>query len=259
MALAVASRTGLMRSPLPLSTVRLEQGPIPLYYQLEKDLRLRIEKGEFAPGAPLPTEDQICEQYGVSRITVRRALDGLNQQGLIVRRRGVGSFVAEPRPGINSHLTGSLPEFLASAALMTVRRLSVSVTEPPAEVQALFDLEPEEKAWLMTAVGHLDDKPVSYLQFWFPSGIGERLNLAKWEPGTPVIRLVERELEIRVTKAHQLVEADCAGPVAARHLGVDATTPILKVQRIYYSESGPVEIAYVRYHPERYRYEIEFR
>lgn len=248
-----------MRTHSPLSTVRLEAGPIPLYYQLEKNLRERIEKGEFTPGALLPSEDQVCEQYGVSRITVRRALDGLFQQGLIVRRRGVGSFVSESRHGINSHLTGSLPEFLASAALMSVRRLSMGAAEPPLEVQALFDLDVDEQAWLMTAVGILDGEPVTYIEFWFPREIGEKLNFRTWQSDLPVIRQVERELDIRVTKAHQLVESDRAGPVAAEHLGVEDVTPILKVKRTYYSGTRPVEVAYVRYHPERYRYEIEFR
>jgi len=62
---------------------RLEPGPIPLYYQLEQELRRRIESAEFAPGAAFLTEDQICEQYGVSRITVRRALESLCQQQMI--------------------------------------------------------------------------------------------------------------------------------------------------------------------------------
>lgn len=62
------------------------------------ELRERITGAEFQPGGPLPTEDRICLEYLVSRITVRRALESLQRQGLIERRRGVGSFVAE-RPG----------------------------------------------------------------------------------------------------------------------------------------------------------------
>jgi DNA-binding transcriptional regulator YhcF (GntR family) len=95
---------------------RLVSGPIPLYFQLEQILRSRIAGGEFKAEAALPSEDQICSQYGISRITVRRALAALNAQGLITRRRGVGSFLAAQQRGVQPRLTGSLSEFLATAA-----------------------------------------------------------------------------------------------------------------------------------------------
>src|SRR5438876_2061473 len=81
-------------------TRTLQDGPVPLYHQLEQDLLERIRTGEFGPGDALPTEGGICAQYGVSRITVRRALDALIAQGLIIRRRGVGSFVAQRREAV---------------------------------------------------------------------------------------------------------------------------------------------------------------
>jgi len=77
--------------------VKLRPGsPLPLYYQLEQDLRARIRANEFSDGAPIPTEQRLCESYGVSRITVRRALDALMAGGLIARRQGVGTFVNAP-------------------------------------------------------------------------------------------------------------------------------------------------------------------
>ncbi len=243
----------------PTGSVRLEQGPIPLYYQLELNLRERIERGEFAPGAALPREDQLCDYYGVSRITVRRALDDLTQQGLIVRRRGIGSFVSNPEQGVKSSLSGSLPEFFASAALMTVQRLGMSAQSPPRDVRTTFGLATDENAWLLTAVGSLDDEPVAYLEIWFPSEIGERISQDQWEPHMPVIRHVERAMELRVTRAEQLVEPAAAGKPAAGYLGVDPDTPLLRVRRTYYAGVRPIELALVRYHPERYRYEIEFR
>lgn len=67
----------------------------PLYHQLETGLKARLESGEWAPGAQFPNEERLCEEYGVSRITVRQALRGLVQRGLIVRRQGRGTFVAD--------------------------------------------------------------------------------------------------------------------------------------------------------------------
>lgn len=239
---------------------RLEPGPVPLYYQLEHRLRERIEGEEFNPGDCLPTEDRICEQYGVSRITVRRALDALQQQGLIERRRGAGSFVTGKRKGIDSHLTGSLNEFLASAASLRTRSLSLTRADPPADVRQSLGLGPDETAILLKSVGSLDDQgPVAYLEIWFPLDIGSSLTAGNIEGNVPVIRMVEQLNGLRLTRAEQTIEPDRAGAAAAAELGVAPDTPILRVRRVYYAHPDrPIEVALVRYHPARYRYEIDF-
>jgi GntR family transcriptional regulator len=239
---------------------RLEPGPIPLYYQLEQELRGRIEADEFPPGAAFLTEDQICEQYGVSRITVRRALESLRQQNVIVRRRGVGSFVASRPQGMDSRLTGSLNEFLASAAALRTRCISLGPAKPPAEVAMIFGLARGEPAVLLKTVGSLDEDPVAYLEIWFPPELGGALTPEEIDGNVPIVRLLERKLQLRLSGAEQVVEADHAGKEPARHLGVDASTPILRVKRIYYAHPRrPIEVAYVRYHPQRYRYAVDFK
>ena len=239
---------------------RLEPGPIPLYYQLEQELRRRIESAEFAPGAAFLTEDQICEQYGVSRITVRRALESLCQQQMIVRRRGVGSFVANQPAGMNSRLSGSLNEFLASAAALRTRCLSLGPAIPPAEVAKLFGLAPGEPATRLETVGSLEGDPVAYLEIWFPTELGGELSPEEIDGNVPIVRLLERKRNLRLSGAEQVVEPDHAGEPAGRHLGVAPSTPILRAKRIYYAHPGrPIEVAYVRYHPQRYRYAVDFK
>jgi GntR family transcriptional regulator len=241
--------------------VQLADGPVPLYYQLEQDLRNRIASKEFEPGSSLPTEDRICEQYGVSRITVRRALDALNSQRLIVRRRGVGSFVAETPRRINSKLTGSLSEFLMSAGALHTTCVSLEPAMPPAEVSKVFNLSKGQNAILLRAVGALDDgDPVAYLEIWFPLEIGEVLTPADLGGSEPIVRIVERKHQLRLVGAEQIVEPGRAGSAAGRHLQIAGDTPILRVKRVYYVHPHrPIEVAYVRYHPERYRYAIDFK
>jgi GntR family transcriptional regulator len=240
---------------------KLELGPVPLYYQLEQELRSRIASAEFEPGSPLPTEDRICEQYGVSRITVRRALEALNSQRLIVRRRGVGSFVADRPARINSKLTGSLTEFLVSAGALHTSCISLEVTAPPLEVRKVFHIPPGEDAVLLQTVGSLDDGgPVAYLEIWFPKEIGGDLAPTEIDGNEPIVRIVERKHGLRLVRAEQFVEPGKAGAVAGRYLEIGSETPILRVQRIYYAHPDrPIEVAYVRYHPKRYRYAISFK
>lgn len=239
---------------------RLQDGPLPLYHQLEQDLLARIDGGEFQPGAPLPTEERICEQYGVSRITVRRALESLFAHGLIIRRRGVGSFVAERGRSVRSvHLSGSLDDFLTTAGALEVEVLSLGSLEPPADVREALELSAEDREVMrLELTSSLDGAPVIYSEIYFPVQAGIRR--ADITPGLPVIRIVERKLNLHITLARQLIESQLAGPEAGRRLGLAPETPVLRIRRVYYTAGGrPVEVAILKHHPDRYQYEIELR
>ncbi|MGB8364147.1 MAG: GntR family transcriptional regulator [Rhizomicrobium sp.] len=241
--------------------MKLDPGPIPLYHQLERALRDRIHKAEFAPGAALPTEERLCSEYGVSRITVRRALDALIAQGLITRRHGVGSFVTERQDGVRSvQLVGSLDEFLATAGALETRFLSIATIDPPVEAVEALRLQPREKAIRLELTNLLEGHAVGYLELYFPVWAGSAVSRENIEAGTPTIRMIERKLNLRIERAEQMIEADFAGEKAARHLGLKPTDPILRVTRVYYAADGrPVEAVFVRNHPKRYRYAIDFK
>lgn len=239
----------------------LETGPLPLYHQLEQKLRARVHAAEFGPGDPLPTEERICEQYGVSRITVRRALDALIAQGLIVKRHGVGSFVAEPRTGGRSiALRGSLDEFLSGAAAMEPDRLSLTHEARNAEAAAILELTPDANLTRIELVSRINNEPMAYLEIYFPPDVGAQLEQHDFTTaGEPVIRVVERRLNVRVARAQQKIASSVAGETAAGHLGLQPADPVLFVTRAYYLASGrPIEAVFVRYHPGRYSYVIDF-
>ena len=240
--------------------MKLDSGPLPLYHQLEENLRARIHAAEFEPGAVLPTEEQICAEYGVSRITVRRALDALISQGLIVRRRGVGSFVAEPKSGIRSvRLAGSLDEFLAASGTLETRLIALDETTAPAEIAEQLQIEEGAAVVRLEAITQLKGAPIGYLNIYFPLEVGRLLDPADVESNVPIIRIMERKLNARVTRAEQVIEPDRAGAAAGRHLDIDPQSPVLRVTRVYYTAfDRPIEVALIRYHPERYRYSIDF-
>lgn len=241
--------------------MQLQAGPLPLYHQLEQDLRARLHASEFEPGAPLPSEERICEQYGVSRITVRRALDALIAQGLIVRRRGVGSFVAERKTGSRSiALKGSLDEFLAGAGVMEPGRVALDHDARNPDAASILNLAGDARLSRVELVSRIDGEPAAHLEIYFPHEIGRRLDQRDFETaGVPIIRAVERRLNVRVSRAQQKIESSTAGEVAGAHLGLGPADPVLFVTRVYYLASGqPIEAVFVRYHPGRYSYVIEF-
>jgi GntR family transcriptional regulator len=239
----------------------LSPGPVPLYHQLERDLRARIAAQEFKAGEAMPTEERICAQYGVSRITVRRALDALIAEGLVTKRRGVGTFITPPSAGgVRSvRLSGSLDEFLASAGALATEVLSMEDIDAPEEAVSGLQLDPGSRCTQLELLSFLEGAPLGHHHLYLPVAVGARVKPADVGRKLPVIRMVEDKLGVRIVRAAQFLEADVAGPVAAKYLGLTETTPVLKVTRIYYDTTGtPVEMIVARNHPERYRYSVDF-
>lgn len=239
----------------------LQTGPLPLYHQLEQALRARLTSSEFKPGDLLPSEERICELYGVSRITVRRALDALIAQGMIIKKRGVGSFVAEPRAGARSiRLKGSLDEFLAGAGVMEPDHFDLTRDAQNPQAAAILNLPDDALMTCVRMVSRIDGEPTAYLEIYFPDEVGQQLDEADLlTPGVPIIRGVERRLNVRVSRAEQKIESGSAGEIAGPLLELQPSDPVLLVTRAYYLANGQaIETAFVRYHPSRYSYVIEF-
>lgn len=240
---------------------KLLEGPIPLYHQLEQEFCARIASSEFKPGDALPTEEQIGKSYGVSRITVRKALDSLHQNGLIVRRRGIGSFVAEPRTGIHAvHLNGSLDEFLQTANRMSPHVISLGAAKASDAIAATFGVKPGSSVLRLELLSSTEDGPLAHGEFYFPAWVAEILSVDDISADEPIVRIIERLGGIKVVRAEQVIEPALAGKETGGHLGIPGATPLLRSQRTYYASNGDaVEVATLRYHPERYRYEVELR
>jgi GntR family transcriptional regulator len=234
-------------------------GPIPLYYRLEQDLSDRIRAGEFPGGAPLPTEQRLCEAYGVSRITVRRALESLLASGLIARRQGVGTFVNAPGERMKSlKLIGSLDDVAAYSAELAYRIVAKDTAPAPAPVAEALDLPARSSVRRLEAVFTLRGESFAHAEFFCPPAVGDLIDHIDVAGHASFLALVEQKLGRPFERADQTVEAALADRRVARHLAVRARAPVLKVNRTYYTDADrPVIAVVVRYHPERYRYTVQ--
>jgi GntR family transcriptional regulator len=240
--------------------VRLKGGgPIPLYYQLEQDLRDRIRSGEFSGRAPLPTEQRLCQAYGVSRITVRRALDSLLASGLILRRQGVGTFVSEPGETVKSlRLIGSLDDITAYSAELEGRVLVKETVPAPPQAAEALDLPVGTPVTRLESAFSLRGEPFAHAEFHCPLEVGDLIDDADVIGQASLLAVVERKLGQRIERADQTVEAALADRRVARYLSVRPRAAVLEVNRTYYTETDrPVIAATVRYHPGRYRYTVQ--
>ena len=236
----------------------LDPGPLPLYHQLHHHLSERIRTGEFSVGDALPTEEQLCVAYGVSRITVRRALDALLNAGLISRRRGVGTFVAEPQERVKSlTLVGSLGELFANAKELSYRVLSRGALDADAWLQQALELGAGRRAHRLELINLTGLLPFAYSEFFYDEALGGRIRDEDLARAEPILALVEDRAQARVTRAVQTIEPALAGAIAAEHLEIDPGAALLRVVRTYFtSDDRPVQVQVMRCHPVHYRYTV---
>ncbi len=118
-----------------------KNSPIPLYYQLVEAIRDQIRAGELTAGAQLPPERELGEHYGISRMTVRQAVQYLVNVDVLVARHGAGTFVAEPKLSFDPlHALGFTEDMMRRGADATSQVLEQAVVDPPAAVAAKLSL-----------------------------------------------------------------------------------------------------------------------
>jgi GntR family transcriptional regulator len=234
---------------------------VPLYYQLENLLREKILSGVFVAGDRLPTESELIEQYGVSRITVRQALTALAEEGLIERQQGRGTFVTERRTRRRPfegtiHLTGSLDELISMALDTPIKVLETTRVEADQHEAELLGLRPGEPVYRIKRLRLYEGKPFSLIVNYLPAEIGVRFTNEELSSGSLLKRL-ESKFGLRLQSARQQITADLADPYVAGLLDVRVGAPLLSIERTVYTEDGrPIEYVHVLYRSDRYNYTV---
>ncbi len=234
---------------------------VPLYYQLENLLREKIVSGKVAVGDRLPTESELIEQYGVSRITVRQALTTLAEEGLIERRQGRGTFVAERRTGKRpfegqTHLTGSLDEVIAMGLMTPVKVIEINQVEADSHEAECLGIKAGDPIYRIKRLRLREGKPYSYIVNCVPAEIGAQLTLEELSTGT-LLELLERKCKVRLKEAKQQITAALADPYVAGLLDVRIGSALLSIERTVYTDTGrQVEYVHVLYRTDLYSYTV---
>ena len=223
-------------------------------------LRDRILGGEIAPGGRLPGEPSLALAHGVARVTIRRALDRLAEDGLVDRRPGAGTFVRAPAVAkpVLADLANVFQHLVEMGSRTGLRLLSFGYGVPPAAIADAMRLEPGERTQRSVRVRLIDDEPFSYLTTHVPERIGLTYSEADLA-STPLLGLLERS-GVVVERASQSITAGLAGPDTASALGVELGAPLLALTRtVFDREGGCVEHLQALYRPDRYAFESELR
>lgn len=223
-------------------------------------LRDLLKSGGVPPGRRLPSEPELAATHGVSRVTVRRALDALALEGLIERRPGSGTFAcAAPGPAPISGDVANLVAHIAEMGRTTAVRLLAFAYEPaPAPVAEALRLAPGARTQVSRRVRLIDGAPFSHLVTHVPECIGRAYAEADLAT-TPLLTLLERS-GITVARATQTMTAALAGPEAGEALEVEVGTPLISVTRTVYDTTGRgVEHLAALYRPDRYSIRMELQ
>ncbi len=218
---------------------------VPLYYQLANLLSEKIVSGDLRTGDRLPTEVELVKEYGISRITVRQALRLLEEERLIRREVGRGTFVSEYRPFTGAlKVEGSLDDVI-SLGQNPVKVIDVKTVKAAPDDAAQMGIEPGSLIIRATRIRLHRGEPYSHIVNDLPADIGRRLTRSDWTG--VVLRIIEEKLHLPLRDAEQTVRASLADARLARLLCTRIGAPLLAVERVVRTDGARV-VERVRIH-----------
>ena len=240
--------------------------PLPKYHQIYLVLREQLREGRFDAG--LPGELTLMGQFGVARVTVRRALSQLAEEGLIHREPGRGTRPVTARDqevhmqsssmasAQQVRLTGLLENLVTMGMRTQVKVLSVERMRAPGDVAAALKLPAGALIQKAERVRSTPDGPLSHITTWVPDDISAGFGMRELAQ-KPILVLLE-ESGVKVGRAEQTISARLADVGIAQHLDVSVGSALLAVRRLIYDEDErPVQWLHGLYRPDRYEYQMQ--
>jgi GntR family transcriptional regulator len=235
--------------------------PLPKYHRIYLVLREQLQDGRFSAG--LPGELALMEQFGVARVTVRRALQELAGEGLITRRPGRGTHPVERDAGgaqqaapSRTGLTGLLENIVSMSLNTTVKVLAVDTVAASAAVAAALGLAPGDRVQKAVRVRSTREGPLSHITTWVPADVARRFGRRELAR-KPILVLLE-ESGVKVGRAEQSISARLADAEVAGELQVAVGSALLAVRRVIFDEQErPVQWLHGLYRPDRYEYQMQ--
>ncbi|BCV24882.1 GntR family transcriptional regulator [Gelria sp. Kuro-4] len=217
---------------------------LPLYSQLAELLREKIVEGELAPGEKLPSETQLAEMYGVSRITTKQALNELAAQGLIYRLQGSGSYVSPKRLKRQLSQLGGFSEDMRRNGVFVRRKvLELNLSKPPKTVRSRLKLAEREMALVVRRLIIVDQEPIALFKSYLPEHLVRGLLLEDLEENG-LYELLQNKLGLCLGWADQILEIGSATTEEAYLLSVSTGVPVFRTTRnTNLCDGTPIETA----------------
>lgn len=231
---------------------------VPNYFRLESHLRESIRNGALKPGDPIPPESHLCQQFSVSRTTVRQALSRLVYDGLIERHRGRGSFVAEPRLEHSKPFLSFEEEMRARGATTGIKLLDMRTEPAEGKVAENLGIAQGTPVVVLERLRLVNGQVVGYEIRYLPRRIGEALTPEEIHD-QPLVPAVRRILGKARTRLSLRVTASVARKNEARVLETKVGAPVLVREHTWYFEpEGPMQYGKSVFRGDRYQMSVDF-
>ena len=226
----------------------------PHYARIAQVLRARLEAQDGTLARPFATEQALCEEFGVSRTTIRNALGFLKREGLVTSRRGVGTNgTAADRP---RRVVRSSGDPLHGMLTTRPRVVTVGRVGAPAPVAQFFGLEPGTPLLALTRVHDLDGEPLSVVKSYLPARFGHGVPRSAWRE--PMHDLLWQRFGVRVARSVHTLRVGRAMADIAGFLRVGLADPVLRIQASTYLADGtPIRWTENFFREDRYEYVAE--
>lgn len=204
----------------------------PRHKQISQWLRRQIEEGTFSVDEKLPSENELCEKFDVSRVTVRKALQTLENENLIYRSQGLGSFVCDDRPRQTFVQLTDFVEDMRKAGMEAASKVIQLKTEPATDqIASILNIDSENMVVRLDRLRMGDGQPIAFDITWLPMFYGQLIEGYELEEET-IYEILERDYDIPVEKGYYRIEAENADTYLANHLQVDDGTALLLIDRL---------------------------
>lgn len=234
-----------------------QKSTIPRYYAIWRTLWSRITSGHYPAGSLLGTEMALAAEFGVSRVTLREALALLEQEGLVVRRRSFGTFVAAdvvPRGVVE--FTGYLEDIILQADSALTTYFDRRTTAASARVAEVLKIGEGDQIEEIRRLRSTEGKPRIWLIDYIPRHIGSRLSDEELKSKS-LMQLLDDQPETRINWGHQTIAAQRGTPDVCKWLGLDPDEVVLYSDRVIYdAASRPLGYVEMYYPGPRFSFEI---
>ncbi|MGE2713274.1 GntR family transcriptional regulator [Mycolicibacterium litorale] len=235
------------------------------YQTIARELKVRIQRGEFEDGRRLPTEAQLAEQYGVSRQTIRRAFQDLVADDLVVRTPRRGTFAHSPRRDGYVRQVGSVDDLMGLSEDTQMEILTPLARRVDMIAADRLRLSSDVVYYIEFARLH-DHVRFCVTKVFLPPNVGkallgvQELAATGTQSNFTIIGLIDRQLGLPIGQARQSITAEGARSAEAERLGCEVNHSLLRIDRLYMDDGAePVELAISHFLPEQYSYRISLR
>ena len=233
--------------------------PIPYYYQVREILRQEVVAGKWGVNEKLPSERELCERFGLSRPTVREALDDLVGDGLLRREKGRGTFVTEPKivEGLLQTPFGFTDSMRAQGISSVTRVLSLEVMPATPAVARELRLVDGEPVIMLERIRSIFEVPILLVTSYLPERLFPGLTEIDFQQSS-LYQALRARYGMTMARARRFMEAVVASRRQGELLGIHSGDPLMRIESTTYTEDGVPFEYYLAYHRgDRTRFLVE--